>query len=162
MARRYLPAMVFIICDDANGNTLQATGFLISRGIIVTNYHVVEGMIRGQVKLAPLPGRKQTTVPIISMLNFDPAEDLAILWINGKASESNPSLASLSPDMAELLAVSKRAKGQVEPTRPTNPSSGDPSASTRFSKTNPSQGSRPLMNQLAWEKQFMFLATLRD
>jgi S1-C subfamily serine protease len=125
VARRYLPAVVLITCDDANGNTLQATGFLISRGIIVTNYHVVEGMVRGQVKLAPLPGRKQTTVPIISILDSDPAEDLALLWINGKTTESNPSSSSLSPDMAEMLAVSKRARGQDEPTRP-NPSSDDP------------------------------------
>ena len=101
IARKYLPWVVLITCDDAKGDTIQASGFFISRGLIVTNYHVIEGMVRGQVKLAPRLGRKLTILPINSILDFDHTRDLALLSVNLRSSIDlfleNESIPTIAP-----------------------------------------------------------------
>lgn len=119
VARLYLPAVVLIIGEDANGDIVQGSGFFISRRLIVTNHHVIEGMRHGKVKLAALPGRKRTTLPINSILAVDANVDLALLSINRTSSPgSDPESSGLPPDVAELLAIGKQAKGATKTTRP--------------------------------------------
>src|SRR5687767_10248306 len=49
IAEKYLPSVVLIVCDDGKGNFSQGSGFFIKQEIILTNYHVIEGMVRGRV-----------------------------------------------------------------------------------------------------------------
>jgi S1-C subfamily serine protease len=49
VARLFLPAVVLIIGKDKNGNTVQGSGFFITRGLIVTNHHVIDEMANGVI-----------------------------------------------------------------------------------------------------------------
>lgn len=110
VASRYLPGVVLIICDDANGNSVQASGFLVSEGLLVTNYHVIRAMVRGQVKLPAVPGRS-TVVPVDAVLDFNPEEDLALLRIRTRtSSDPTDDLSAASAEVAELKNISRKAR----------------------------------------------------
>jgi S1-C subfamily serine protease len=74
----------------------------------VTNYHVIEGMVRGQVKLPPFYGRKVTALPIDWILAFDRMSDLALLFVDVRS--TGKSDFALSPEVAELASISKQAR----------------------------------------------------
>jgi hypothetical protein len=118
IASKYLPGVVLIRCDDGMGNSVQGSGFFISPEKIVTNYHIIQGMVRGYVKLAPLPGRTRTRVAITSILDFDREEDLALLSIAESLS------IRASPEANEMLALSKLLKEETD--SKTDRSSNDP------------------------------------
>jgi S1-C subfamily serine protease len=127
VARLYRPAVVLIICEDTNGESVQGSGFFVSPNVIVTNYHVIEDMVRGQVTLAPVRDRRVTTLPINSVLAFDAKVDLALLSVNRRSRPgAQPVTSGVSPEVAELLAVSKQAKGETKTTRPQTSSPDDP------------------------------------
>jgi S1-C subfamily serine protease len=52
IARKLLPSVVLIVCEDGRGNTSIGSGFFVATGrpqqfMIVTAYHVIRGMVRG-------------------------------------------------------------------------------------------------------------------
>ncbi len=51
IARRALPAVPLIICDDGK-NVSQGSGFFVRPGVLLTNYYVIKGMARGFVRIA--------------------------------------------------------------------------------------------------------------
>ena len=108
VASKYLPAVLLITCDDSKGNKVQASGFFLSRGLVVTNYHVIEGMVRGQVKLPTFHGRKVTALPISWILAFDRMSDLALLFVDVRS--TGKSDIGLSREVAELVSISKQAR----------------------------------------------------
>src|SRR5262249_26005049 len=73
IARRTMPSVVLIICDDGE-KEIQGSGFFVRQGLVVTNYHVVEGMTRGVVKV-----RGKAAQLITEIVAVDKASDLAIL-----------------------------------------------------------------------------------
>jgi S1-C subfamily serine protease len=129
VASKYLPAVLVITCDDSKGNTIQASGFFLSRGLIVTNYHVIEGMVRGQVKLPPFHGRKITALPISWILAFDRMSDLALLFVNVRS--TGESDVTLSREVAELVSISKQASESARAAPIVN-SSDDPLGINEF------------------------------
>ena len=120
VANKYLPAVLLIRCDDSNGNTVQASGFFLSRGLVVTNYHVIDGMVRGQVKLAPFYGRKIMVLPISWILAFDRINDLALLFVDVRSTAESD--VALSPEIAELRSISKQARKGARSSRIASPS----------------------------------------
>ena len=70
------PAVVEIRADEANGiyYSLGSGFFIDDRGTLVTNYHVIDGTVSGQVSLTD--GR---VCEIKSVLGYDPSLDIAVL-----------------------------------------------------------------------------------
>lgn len=58
IAREYLPGVVLINCNDAKGHEKLGSGFFVDEGTIVTNHHVIEGMVRGTATTI-LPNKQQ-------------------------------------------------------------------------------------------------------
>ena len=81
IAKTYLPSVVLIVCDNGKGKVSQGSGFFIQTnepGMILSNYHVVEGMVRGKVKLAA-GGSRAKEWWIKRLLYVDVKNDLALL-----------------------------------------------------------------------------------
>ena len=70
------PAVVEILADEAGGQYYSmGSGFFIDdRGTLVTNYHVIDGTVTGQISLAD-----GTSCAVLSVLAYDPALDIALL-----------------------------------------------------------------------------------
>jgi len=77
IARRVLPSVVLISCDNGQ-ETKQASGFLIGRGLVLTNFHVIKGMKRGTARTV---GGKRRKFRISHVLQVDETSDLALLGI---------------------------------------------------------------------------------
>lgn len=79
IAARTLPSVVLIVCDNGSNASL-GSGFFIRPGIVVTNYHVIKGMLRGTVR--PAGGNKTgQRFPISVILDIDEKADLALLGV---------------------------------------------------------------------------------
>jgi len=87
VARRALPAVVLLVCDNGENGT-QASGFFVRPGVLVTNYHVIEGMGRGTARTVAGTGSNvQRTWRIAEILAVDETSDLAILSVPDAVSE---------------------------------------------------------------------------
>jgi tetratricopeptide (TPR) repeat protein/S1-C subfamily serine protease len=82
IARNSLPSVVLIICDDGNDIAL-GSGFFIRPGILVTNYHVIEGMSRGIIQVAFGIRKEKRNFRIARIVAFDKEADLALLSVPG-------------------------------------------------------------------------------
>lgn len=78
IAKTILPGVLLIECDNGKGDSSLGSGFFIRPGVVVTNYHVVENMIRGTVELS---SNEKQIWRIDSILEYDEKADLAILSV---------------------------------------------------------------------------------
>lgn len=76
IAQRFLPGVALIICDDGKGNYSQGSGIFIGDGTILTNAHVVKGMVRGVVIAGEQ--QKKNLIDTIGYFNSENT-DLALL-----------------------------------------------------------------------------------
>lgn len=83
IAEKFLPSVVLIVCDDGKGTVSQGSGFFLADGKILTNYHVIEGMVRGKVKVA-VGGKNASEWWIGRVEVFDKANDIALLSVQTK------------------------------------------------------------------------------
>jgi len=78
IAQNALAATVLIVMEDANGHPLSTgSGFFVEPGIVATNLHVVEGVLRGYVKSVGM----NTTYDIQGILAMDSRQDLALIEV---------------------------------------------------------------------------------
>ena len=70
------PAVVEIQADESSGQyySLGSGFFIDDQGTVVTNYHVIDGTVSGQISLSDGSSRD-----ILAVLAYDPSLDLAIL-----------------------------------------------------------------------------------
>ena len=68
IAKQYLPGVTLIICDDGKGNYSQGSGFFVAPGMILTNAHVVKGMVRGFITTGK--EQKKNFINAVAYLNF--------------------------------------------------------------------------------------------
>jgi hypothetical protein len=96
VARKAFPSVVMIVMEDANGqpNTI-GSGFFVSKNVVVSNFHVIEGSSRGFVKII---GDK-TKYDIDGVVGLDEVHDLVLLQINGSSAPS------LSLGESRILAI---------------------------------------------------------
>jgi hypothetical protein len=94
IARQSLPSVVLIVCDDGAGDTSLGSGFFVSSNVVVTNYHVIKGMVQGKIRSAVSHNKNEKWV-ITTILNFDEESDLALLRVP-EASKSNLPVLSLA------------------------------------------------------------------
>jgi hypothetical protein len=88
IARRVLPSVVLLECDNGGDRGSQGSGFLVRPGIVVTNYHVIEGMVRG---IATGNGARRSW-RISRVLDIDFDSDIALLQISGAEQAGVPVL----------------------------------------------------------------------
>ncbi len=102
IAARALPATVTIYTFDASGDTLgMGSGFLVrASGVVVTNYHVMEGARRAVVILTS--GERYDRV---QALDSDESNDIAILKIPGFDLPMLPTTGTLPAVGAAVVAV---------------------------------------------------------
>lgn len=80
IARRALPAVPLLICDDGK-NISQGSGFFVRPGVLLTNYHVIKGMARGFARIAVGSNKEKRDFRIVRILGIDEEADLALLSI---------------------------------------------------------------------------------
>jgi S1-C subfamily serine protease len=87
------PAVVQIETDEALGSGVVVD----DRGIIVTNFHVIEGAKRANVKFQAKPGTKhEKSFPVKGFLGCEPRWDLTLLKIDPL---SEPCAVKIGPEM---------------------------------------------------------------
>ena len=93
IAKRALPSVALIICDNKNtkGVTL-GSGFFIRPGVLVTNYHVIEGNTRGAVRVSVGTKQEQKIFRIARIIAYDKESDLALLSVPRASTFKIPSL----------------------------------------------------------------------
>jgi serine protease Do len=88
IARRVLPAVSFILCDDGRTSS-QGSGFFVGPGLVITNFHVIKGMRRGTLRTV---GGRKLTFHISHVLQIDERTDLALVGIYDAFNVPIPSL----------------------------------------------------------------------
>ncbi len=88
IARRVLPAVSLIVCDDGESSS-QGSGFFIGPGLVITNFHVIKGMRRGTLRTV---GGRKLRFYISHVLQIDETSDLALLGIYDAFNVPIPSL----------------------------------------------------------------------
>jgi hypothetical protein len=80
VARRLFPNTVLLVMSDSGGRPLSlGSGFILKAGIVVTNFHVIEGAASGIAKrLGDLSNHR-----IVGVVAKDSFRDLAILAVDG-------------------------------------------------------------------------------
>lgn len=113
IAEKYLPSVVLIICDDDKGNFSQGSGFFIREGMILTNHHVIEDMLRGKVRT--VSDNNQTKEWWIEKILYSDAKnDIALLSINETDTTKMPVLSLSAMDkskIGETIYVLSNPKG---------------------------------------------------
>jgi S1-C subfamily serine protease len=113
IAKKYLPSVVLIVCDDGAGSYSQGSGFFVKEGVILTNHHVIEGMKRGKAKIA-LDSNKAKEWWIEKVLYTDEKNDLALLSVTETDKVKTPFL-NLSEtgkvNIGETIYVLSNPKG---------------------------------------------------
>ena len=112
IARQSLPSVVLIVCDNGAGDTSLGSGFFVTPNVVVTNYHVIEGMVQGKVRSAVSHNKKENWV-ITSILNFDEESDLALIRVP-EASKSNLPILSLAANENVSIGQTIYALGNPE------------------------------------------------
>lgn len=80
IARRTLPAVVMIECENGD-ETSQASGFFVRPGILVTNYHVIKNMEKGEIRVVGGSIKRSRIFRITFVLAVDERSDLALLGV---------------------------------------------------------------------------------
>lgn len=76
IAQKTFPSVVLLVFEDTNGQAVSlGSGFVVGKGVIATNLHVIEGGKRGYAKLV---GQK-TKYDIAGTVGIDSRRDLALL-----------------------------------------------------------------------------------
>ena len=96
IARKSLPSVGLIICADGK-DIVQGSGFFIRPGILVTNYHVIEGMNRGLVQISLGSTQEKESFRIARIIGFDKNSDIALLSVPASIEAGVPVL-SLVPE----------------------------------------------------------------
>ena len=79
LAQKALAATVSLEMQDENGDTLKrGSGFFVRRGLIATNFHVIDGAAKGYARLV----NTATTYPIEGFTAANEANDLALLKVS--------------------------------------------------------------------------------
>lgn len=78
LASYALPAVGLVICSDGE-NISQGSGFFISPGLLITNYHVIRGMTSGSVRVEI--SKQKFDMRISRVLDYDDRLDLAFLSV---------------------------------------------------------------------------------
>ena len=112
IARQSLPSVVLITCDNGAGETSLGSGFFVTPNVVVTNYHVIEGMVQGKIRSAVSNNKKENWV-ITSILNFDEESDLALLRVP-EAAKSNLPVLSLTANEKVSIGQTIYALGNPE------------------------------------------------
>jgi S1-C subfamily serine protease len=90
IARRTLPSVVLLECDNGK-EASQGSGFFVGPGLIITGFHVINGMERGTARIA-FKGRRSSTFRIDTVLAVDKESDLVLLGIAEAKKAGIPSL----------------------------------------------------------------------
>src|SRR5688572_627875 len=88
IARRVLPAVAFIECDNGESSA-QGSGFFVGPGVVITNFHVIKDMRRGTLRTV---GGRKLTFHISHVLQIDERSDLALVGIYDAFNVPIPSL----------------------------------------------------------------------
>jgi S1-C subfamily serine protease len=113
IAQRFLPGVALIICDDGKGNYSQGSGFFIAPGMILTNAHVVKGMVRGVVMAGGQ--QKKNLINAVAYFNSENT-DLALLVSDEAKSVKTPDLPLAKPNdlrIGETIYVLSNPEGLV-------------------------------------------------
>ncbi len=104
LVRRVKPNVVAIVTYDSSGEALMTgSGFFIRPGEVVTNFHVVRGAVRAEVKTLDGKGK---IYPVAGLLTVDEEGDLCILSINIPPEKARHSeLATDLPEEGESIFV---------------------------------------------------------
>ncbi len=104
LVRRVKPSVVAIATYDAKGDSIMTgSGFFIRPGQVVTNFHVVRGAARAEVKTLDGKGR---TFQVAGALAVDVEGDLAILSVDAPQDRVRKSeLATALPEEGEAIVV---------------------------------------------------------
>lgn len=79
VAKRAFQSTLLLVLQDSNGQPLSlGSGFLVSKGTIATNLHVVEGATTGYAKLVG----KEAKYPIEGLVAVDEKRDLVMLKVS--------------------------------------------------------------------------------
>ena len=99
--------------EDANGESISSgSGFFVTRGMIATNLHVVEGVFKGYVKRVG-KDRKYSIAGIVAM---DSQQDLAILRVSNVSTPTLPLGNSDAIQIGESVYAVGNPKGYLEGT----------------------------------------------
>ena len=78
LARKTLSATVFLELQNENGDTHgHGSGFFVQPNLIVTNFHVIDGAVKGYVKLV----NTATSYPIEGVTAVDETNNLVLLKV---------------------------------------------------------------------------------
>jgi S1-C subfamily serine protease len=92
IARTMMPGVVLIRCEGRRGGKF-GSGFFVRPGVVVTNHHVVENMMRGTVQLTvSAADATPPTWRITEIIAIDEEADLALLAVPGATRAERPSL----------------------------------------------------------------------
>jgi hypothetical protein len=112
IALQSLPSVVLIVCEDGEGGTSLASGFFVASNVVVTNYHVIKGMVRGRIRSAASRNKNENWL-ITAILNFDEQSDLALIRVP-EASKSNVPVLSLASNESVSIGQTIYALGNPE------------------------------------------------
>jgi hypothetical protein len=83
IAKKAFPSTVLIVTQDESGQPLSiGSGFFVEKGVIATNFHVIEGAASAYARLVT----ESTKHPILGVLGVDQKNDLALLKIDNTTS----------------------------------------------------------------------------
>ena len=104
LVRRVKPSVVAIATYDSKGEALMTgSGFFLRPGEVVTNYHVVRGALRAEIKTLEGKGR---IYPVTGLLAVDEDGDLAILSVDMPPDRARPiELGTSLPEEGETIVV---------------------------------------------------------
>lgn len=85
IAQQAMPSTVWIVLKGHEG-IVSGSGFFILPDVVATNYHVIEGMSEGLIKMYG----KEETYQILGVVGFDKENDLALLKIKGVTGKPLP------------------------------------------------------------------------
>jgi Flp pilus assembly protein TadD len=97
LIRRVKPSVVSVVTYNAKGEPLiSGSGFFIRSGEVVTNFHVIEGATRAEIRTLDGKGK---TYPVKGMLNVDEEGDIALLSVD--VPQDRPRAVRLSEEIPE-------------------------------------------------------------
>ena len=102
-----LGSTVLVTITNTSGQSYFGSGFVIGDGQIATNYHVIEGVASGTVKLVG----EVTRHPIESVLAIDTAKDLAIIQAEGVTASALSLGGSDSVQVGQSIYVAGNPQG---------------------------------------------------